>query len=438
MQMQESTETDNTKMFNKLFYELEDCDEEEQKVKIEEMNEIIDGMNKDEFKYIYTVVLFDKMDKMIEEKKLNFGNAILLLKYIGCWKILKFIWAFGIDKTSLNKRFKKLITDEKKKNEVKNEKFLTDLCGCCLLHRGWLSSKFLSICVPCLLKVKLNKDESKESQKDVEIALLALSNIPGYHIIEKELCLNEIKEIVQYHQEHHNLTRLAYQSAWQFLMYEFEYEEDLEGVIVNELHFIKEASTEMEELSNSVDLKRKEEGKGERKVKEMKEELILKRWLKILEVFFSCCKLWSEEYVELIGSIVQMFRASRDNYPYTNRLCLYSLGKVSENRNVKIDHLMNIGAIDLFLEEILQPTLNDIVAYESFSFFINVSKKLKENTDDEKEKGKRKEVEMKLFEKMEEEGYEEIITNFYETIDFLNEKHHDYISLDIFDFFADV
>ncbi|KAH7818384.1 uncharacterized protein MONOS_8091 [Monocercomonoides exilis] len=74
------------------------------------------------------------------------------------------------------------------------------------------------------LLVALSKEENEEAQKEVEMALLVLGNA-GYQEIEQELFLTEIKEIIKYHQVHRNLTQLAYQSAWQFLMNEFEYEE---------------------------------------------------------------------------------------------------------------------------------------------------------------------------------------------------------------------
>ncbi|KAH7814923.1 uncharacterized protein MONOS_11123 [Monocercomonoides exilis] len=77
------------------------------------------------------------------------------------------------------------------------------------------SDALLSICVPRLLNVALEKKENEEAQKEVENALVALSSVWMMNKKTKKMCSNDIKEIIQYHQENHNLTRLAYQSAWQ-------------------------------------------------------------------------------------------------------------------------------------------------------------------------------------------------------------------------------
>ncbi|KAH7828412.1 uncharacterized protein MONOS_15190 [Monocercomonoides exilis] len=109
------------------------------------------------------------------------------------------------------------------------------------------------MCVSCLLKVTLKKEEDEETQKEVEMALLALSCIYSHYEIEQKQYLNEIKEIIHYHQEHHNLTRLAYLYAWEFLILRLNTDKSLNEVIVNELHFIREARREIEDLSKCVD-----------------------------------------------------------------------------------------------------------------------------------------------------------------------------------------
>eukprot|EP00770_Monocercomonoides_exilis_P006169 MONOS_6139.1-p1 / transcript=MONOS_6139.1 / gene=MONOS_6139 / organism=Monocercomonoides_exilis_PA203 / gene_product=unspecified product / transcript_product=unspecified product / location=Mono_scaffold00189:72019-73460(+) / protein_length=285 / sequence_SO=supercontig / SO=protein_coding / is_pseudo=false len=75
-----------------------------------------------------------------------------------------------------------------------------------------MPQKLLKVCMPCLLKVASNKERSKEARREGEMALITLNRIYSFEVIEKEMFLNEIKEIIQYHQEHHNLTWLAYQS----------------------------------------------------------------------------------------------------------------------------------------------------------------------------------------------------------------------------------
>ncbi|KAH7819317.1 uncharacterized protein MONOS_9719 [Monocercomonoides exilis] len=203
----EIRETPITHMFTnllifdfELFYELEDCPEIEQKVKILEMNEMVDEMDEEEFRQVFTVELFNRIDQMIEEKKLSFEKSAVLLKQA----------------------------------------------------------------------VALKKEESEEAQKEVEMALLALSCINDNDFLEQKLYLNEIREIIQYHQECRNLSHLAYQSAWKFLMGRFYESKSLEGLIVNELHFVREARRELEDLTRRVDWKKKEVERG----KETKEEHI--------------------------------------------------------------------------------------------------------------------------------------------------------------------
>ncbi|KAH7818394.1 uncharacterized protein MONOS_18014 [Monocercomonoides exilis] len=247
-----------------------------------------------------------------------------------------------------------LVDEEKEEEEERNEKLLINLYECYILLSPEFLPISLSICVPCLLKAALKKEEKEETQKETEIALLALSNIGSYRT-EKELYLNEIKEVILNHQERHNLTRLAYQSAWRFLMNEFEYDEGLEGVIVNKMHFIEDTTKELEELIKNIDWKReKEEERG----KEAKELLILMKWLEIIRSYFFSCKIWNEKYVDLISSIIQILRASRDGFKDIYVDSLFLLKGAAEKGNVKIDDLLKGRAIDLILEEIKRRTVD--------------------------------------------------------------------------------
>ncbi|KAH7828446.1 uncharacterized protein MONOS_15588 [Monocercomonoides exilis] len=204
-------DTDNTKMFNKLLCELEDCDEEDQKQKIEEMKGVIDGMNEEEFESVFTKEVFDKICRMFEEKKLPAENMILLLKHVGFNNTLKYVTIYGFEESFLKEKIKKMIVEEN--DEGKNEKRLADLCECYLSLKYEcmdLPETVTEISVHCLLKVALSKEENEETQKEVEIALLALSCIELYNDVKNELYANGIKEIIQYHQKCGNLTRLAY------------------------------------------------------------------------------------------------------------------------------------------------------------------------------------------------------------------------------------
>ncbi|KAH7817131.1 uncharacterized protein MONOS_9769 [Monocercomonoides exilis] len=419
--------------FSKLFCELEHCNEDEQRKIIEEMNGLVKEVNEEEHKSIFTTRMFDKIYKMIEEKKMTMENAILLLKHVGHCKVLKNVWNPCFDSSSLNKRFEKMIFEEEKKEE-KNEKLLVDLCECYLLLGNQFNSELILICVPCLLKAALNKEENEKAQKDVEIALLALNNV-GYCEIEQELYLNETKEIIEYHQEHRNLTQLAHHSAWDFLLFRFLDDYSLEGEIVNELHFGREAARELEELLKYVDWNRK---KGEERGMLAKEELMLVRSVEALGSYFLRCKLWNEENAGLINSIVQVYRAAKENDIVISDLCLYSLRNAAENPVVKVKDLLKGGAVYAILEEMHQPTLDDETLFDCLIIFMNVSMKLKEKTENKMEEVKRKSTKMETFEKMEEEGYEDTITTFHKIFGFLYNKYYGDLSLKISDYFVNV
>ncbi|KAH7819105.1 uncharacterized protein MONOS_2072 [Monocercomonoides exilis] len=431
--------SNKAKKFRELFAELEQCDEEYQRLKIEDMREIIDGMDEDEIRSIFTEEIFNKISKMIKEKKLSMENAIVLLKHVGYHSDIKNVWVYSFERSSLNKRIEKLMIDENEKKDEKNGKLLINLCECHLLLANGFSSELLSICASCLLKVALNKEENEETKKEVEMALLALKNLGMWKEIKKDLFLNDTKEIIKYHQEHRNLTQLAYQSAWQFLIGRLFADKSLVDAIVNEMHFIREARRELEDLSKYVDWKRKEEEKERGKGKGRKEENIFMRWVETLTTFFCGCTSWNEEYSGLISSIVSAFRTARDNCGEISRKCIFSLMEAASNRAINIDDLLKEGALDIVLEEIQQQTLNDEMAGECLRFFIEFSRRLKRKTNDEnREDENGEEIRKKVFEKIEEEGYEDAVVNFYETIDFLNNEYYYELSLDISDYFVNI
>ncbi|KAH7818682.1 uncharacterized protein MONOS_15802 [Monocercomonoides exilis] len=249
-----------------------------------------------------------------------------------------------------------MIIDENEKKEGKNEKQIAYLSKCYLFLNFRFSSELLSICVPCLLKIASKKEESEEAQKEVEVALLALSNIEQSDKLDQKLYLTDITEIIEYNQEHQHLTRLAYQSAWQFLGKGFFKEKILEDVITNELYLGRDAVRELEDLSKSVDWKRKEERGKE--AKEVKEVLITGRLLSAINDNLAWCTLWNESFTGLIGRIVQVFRASRDNNREIDMECIESMSKAACCKTVKDVVLLISGAVDDVSEEIQQPTSN--------------------------------------------------------------------------------
>eukprot|EP00770_Monocercomonoides_exilis_P016003 MONOS_15954.1-p1 / transcript=MONOS_15954.1 / gene=MONOS_15954 / organism=Monocercomonoides_exilis_PA203 / gene_product=unspecified product / transcript_product=unspecified product / location=Mono_scaffold01426:452-1504(-) / protein_length=332 / sequence_SO=supercontig / SO=protein_coding / is_pseudo=false len=328
-----------------------------------------------------------------------------------------------------------MIIDENEKKGEKNEKLLVDICECNALLNNELSSELVSIIVPCLLNVALKKAEDEETQKEVEMALLALSNIPVFYEVKRELLTNKIKEIIKYHQEHRTLTKLAYQSAWEFLIYRLDTDKSYEA-IVNELHFAREAARELDELMNTVNWRRAK--KAEKEEKETKEELVLLRWLSSIFGFFQTNISTNEEFDGLISSLIQIFRSAKDNHREASNWCIYLFKEATENRAMKVDALLESGAVDNVLVEIQQPTLNERVTFDylEFFFYILIRSKIKEF--DEMEEAKRKIAKKKILEKMEEEGYEDIIASFHETLEFFQRNYDRLFSLNVEDYLVNV
>ncbi|KAH7816645.1 uncharacterized protein MONOS_2932 [Monocercomonoides exilis] len=425
---EEEFKSDLTEKFTRSFNELMELTDDKQKnKKIFEMREMMEEMNRKEIESVITKEMFDKIDKMIEEKKLTMESAILLMKHIGYCKVLNGVWNDIFDKSLLSKRIQKIIFKEDKKIGGKKENLLDDLCVCYVMSYEFsMPKKLLVICVPRLLKIALKKEEDEITQKEVEMALMALSYIKDSEWkFEKGQFLHEIEEIVQYHQEHHNLTRLAYQSAWQFLINRFH--EDitnksliaiklrharvgsLEDVIVNELHFVREARRELEELMTCVNWKKKENSNEERKIK-AKEEHTLMRWIFKLGSYLEYCQLWNGEYSGLVDSIAHVLRAAQDNFGDISSWCIYSLRNMEENESANVDDLLKIGVVDVFLEEIQLPTLREECVEVYINFFEGICERLREKMKDEKGEEQRKEMKRKIFDKMEEEGYEDCIS----------------------------
>ncbi|KAH7816953.1 uncharacterized protein MONOS_4928 [Monocercomonoides exilis] len=233
-------------------------------------------------------------------------------------------------------------------------KLLIDLCECNLLLFNSTSNKMLKACVPCLLKVALKKEESEKAQKEVEIALLALSNAVPYYVMERELYLSDVTEIIKYHQEHHNLTRLAYQSVWEFLTNQLSFNQCLKKVVEDDLHFVEEVTRELEELRILIDWKREEKKKGE---KEKKEVFTLKRWLRTLESCFLLYKFLEMKNVGLDRCIIELCRASREYERVITESCLSILQKSAERGAVGADALLKAGVANLISDELQRSTL---------------------------------------------------------------------------------
>eukprot|EP00770_Monocercomonoides_exilis_P012072 MONOS_12014.1-p1 / transcript=MONOS_12014.1 / gene=MONOS_12014 / organism=Monocercomonoides_exilis_PA203 / gene_product=unspecified product / transcript_product=unspecified product / location=Mono_scaffold00636:18726-20007(+) / protein_length=287 / sequence_SO=supercontig / SO=protein_coding / is_pseudo=false len=255
----------------------------------------------------------------------------------------------------LNKRLEMMIEEENNKTEGKREKLLTDLCECHLFMYGIVDSAgFLFVCIRRILKVASSKEESEEARTEVEMGLVALSSVSHRFFTKDDKFLNEIKEIIQYHQKHRNLTRLAYQSALLFMINQFEKSKRISESFGCELHFAREAARELEDLSKCVNWKRKidENRKGEEKKE--KELLILFRWLHIVNNHFRGYTCRFGGLAGLFSSIVGVFRAAKGNNRAICEQCLRSFNTAVVFIEVEIDDLLNGGAVDVALEVIVQ------------------------------------------------------------------------------------
>ncbi|KAH7826828.1 uncharacterized protein MONOS_18588 [Monocercomonoides exilis] len=421
-----------TKQFSKLFRELEHCREDEQMQKMEEMKRMMDEMNGEEFKSIFTKELFDEMGKNIEEKKMSIKNIVHLLKLIGYDDLSTELCSKSFNESFMSKIVQNMVVEEEKKKERMNESLLIDLCECYLmLNDNFFSEKLLSICVPNLLQVALKKEVCKEVQKDVELALTALSCISTSINVKQEWYLNKIKEIIQYHQKHHNLTHLAYQSAWQFLIFRFCEDKSFKELIVNELHFAREAIKELEELTDCRKRKKKE-----KKSKYRKTEKVFMRWVISLLYYVRTFQLLNEEHIELVHRLVCLHRADIKNEIEILESFVIIFWEMSGNESVCIDILLKEGAFDEILKEIQLSTSKNEIIYYCLAFYLKISDRLKEKKYDEKEEKERKELKRKVHEKIEEEGYEDVITSFYQSFDFFNNQFYFELSLDISDYFV--
>ncbi|KAH7828247.1 uncharacterized protein MONOS_17249 [Monocercomonoides exilis] len=355
-----SPKASSMETFSKMFSDLENCSSDERESKVCEFVKWMNEMDEKEVEYLVSEETFFKVNNMFEEKKLSQDNIIHLLKYMGINKSLITNFGTRFEYTPLPKRLEKIIVDEEKKKEGKNEKLLIDVCECSLLLINEPSTKLLSICVPCLLKAALKKDESADTQKEVEIALLTLGNLKNWDAIEKEMYLKEISEIIKYHQEHRNLTRLAYQSAWGFLISRFNNERSLEGVIVKELNFTREALRELEELSKIVDWKRNERNN---------EVFIVRGWFNsIWNIFIENNILFGNDNSELITCAMRLFKISEKNYQKVVVECI-ALFRLMMRNSENIRDLMACGAIDMMAEKMSQSTMNYEILIECLIFF---------------------------------------------------------------------
>ncbi|KAH7825171.1 uncharacterized protein MONOS_17476 [Monocercomonoides exilis] len=402
--------------FLELISQLNDHSNEEQKGIISKINESLAKMNEEVLLEIDGKFIYDKIDKMIEDEKISIENALLLLKCIGYWELMKMCKCPFFENYSLNIRLERLITEEYLKKEDKNEKLLIDLCECYLLNRrDHASMKLLRVFLPCLLNAALNKDVSDENRNEAELALLALNNIGEGKELGKEWFLDEITEIIQYHQEHHNLTCLAYLSAWQFLMVRSYKCIDIRKGIVNNLHFVREAKREIDGLVRCINWKN-----DENELKNLTETLMLKKWCFVIDYYLRFCDFQCEEISLIITSLVSLCRRAMDNHHNLFNECIYLFETMVERLSESVIHCLKEGAFNVALDGVLQPTLEDLQEASCLRFFSFISGiyqgKRKDRNKREVEEHYWKKIKREINEKLEDDGFEDVIVSFYGTM----------------------
>ncbi|KAH7819212.1 uncharacterized protein MONOS_18663 [Monocercomonoides exilis] len=415
--------------FFDLFHKLNHFRDLEQKQITCEMIEVITKMDRKELNFIFEKGLYNNIYMMTEEKKISIENAIYLLKQIGYNKTLKNSSDDSFRKCSLKKRLGKMIIEEEMKIEEKNENLLIDLCDCYLMNYpiicyGKIPKKMLSILVCYLVKSASKKEDKEEAQEEVELALLTLSNIWKYVKERKDQHLNEIKEVIKFHQVHRNLTRLAYQSAWKLLINRLNEDKSLEDMIVNELHFAREAKGELIELEMTMNLI-KQNGDDE-KGKEGKRDIcnLISEWLDSIYWYFYSAKIKTEENVKLLDCIISLCKKSMNLGNGLSENSYYYVGDIMETDGVSVDDVLKSDAIKYFMNETQQSTLVDDVISPCMRFFKLISKWLNkgrkneiredfiEEISGEIEISEWKWLKKKVIETLEEEGYEDILMSF--------------------------
>ncbi|KAH7826575.1 uncharacterized protein MONOS_17377 [Monocercomonoides exilis] len=376
-------------------------------------------INIKELESFYNDDVYYIIEEIMKGKKISLENFILISKRVGYLKALKRVHVSFTCDSWLRYQFKTMIIDEEKKEDM-NGNLLVDFCECYALLFGiYETDEFLSICLRCLLKVSSNKEKNEETQKDVEMALLSLSELSNVKEARKELYLNQIVEIIKYHQEHRNLTQLAYQSTWKFLFYRIVHQQELKEY-VEELHFVSEAARELEELDRGVDWK-----KDAKKEKEKPNVWTIKRWtLSIIEYYVSERCRGGEDNIHLIENIVKVYRSSKKNFKEITFEYFYLFYRIIENRSLKIEYLLEGGAFNLILEETMLLSTEREKTEACLKFFHLLSRRLDDESDETNEtKGeeenykenriKQKVIKRNIFEKMEEEGYEDAIISYH-------------------------
>eukprot|EP00770_Monocercomonoides_exilis_P016334 MONOS_16288.1-p1 / transcript=MONOS_16288.1 / gene=MONOS_16288 / organism=Monocercomonoides_exilis_PA203 / gene_product=unspecified product / transcript_product=unspecified product / location=Mono_scaffold01617:3775-5014(-) / protein_length=360 / sequence_SO=supercontig / SO=protein_coding / is_pseudo=false len=332
--------------------------------------------------------------------------------------------------------------EEEVRKEKKNEMLLVRLCECnlTLFEENYkIPDDLITFYVSKLLAISSKIDADEMTQKEVEMSLVALSNIYAWSEIETELYSEKITDIIKRHQQHGNLTRLAYQSAWKFVFRRIMSNKGFVIETAKELHFLREMAGELEELGKCVDWKGKEE---DRRGKEAKNFNTILRWLNVFGVYLWYFKEFEKEFEGIIRCVIRMGKEAKENHTEIWEECFYLLERMVVVRNVNIDAFLRrnscegerereeeereVGkrgkrgkrergeercAFDAISEEIIQPTMNFNVISSCFCFlqsvWIRLNRKCREKSEEEKRKKRKREI----FDRLEADGHEDCVVS---------------------------
>ncbi|KAH7824667.1 uncharacterized protein MONOS_17498 [Monocercomonoides exilis] len=258
----------------------------------------------------------------------------------------------------------------------------------------------LQICVPYLLKIALRKDESKEAQKEVEMALLALSNA-GWDVSVKTECdIDELVEIIKYNCKHRNLTYLANQSAWSLYVYMLNNGRDVTVSFESEKCLTKEIINELEELEKCVDWRQ-----SEKKTKQTKEAIVLIRWAETIERYFQLEELRGKEYVELADCITRICKKAKENQSEIYLAFIRVFEAIIAKQSLAFAYdIIKREAADIVLEELMRNIFEEKLTNSSLFFIEKLVRKLKGKKDKEIVE-LFKSIKRELFTNLEEEAH---------------------------------
>ncbi|KAH7823572.1 uncharacterized protein MONOS_18622 [Monocercomonoides exilis] len=392
-----------------LFADLDKCGNVVQKLIIKEINKALEQMNKEDLKYTMTQKLFDNLHSLIDKKKLSLENALAMLKSIGYHKELRKIYGENNSSQALSNRFRKMIeNEERKEKKGGNENLLTDLCECyLLLFDGSCEEEISRTVAICLLKVASNKDTSEEAQNKVEIALLAMGkgNISIVLQDKYDYFLNEISEIIRYHQDHRNLSHLSYQSAWFFILYRLKRNKQSENLwkfFVTKKDFYREATKELNELSKCVNRIKKE--KKEMR-KEIKNFYIIERWLHVFTEVVDVQILLVEIQIDIMKCVANISRRTKDSFIGIREKCTDIIMKVLDGGVMNTFDLIGGGAVDAMLEELSRSYMIRSSFCDCSTFFENIHQRL---TGTMHNGAERMILKRMMIDKLEENGFEDV------------------------------